>query len=164
MESAGPAREDALLLSSSGMCRSTRPSSKSRSLCRYKTASDLFIPLALETAYSQAFARKHGLTPAFCADVRNREGGRWRGHSCPRALRDLAKKRQGNVGLLPMFSFAYALPCQFAQDSTSVFSTTYKLNFGEVLYSQAFTHSQGRGGAGKSLAFILWKEIACESA
>ena len=77
-----------------GMCTSTRPSSKSRSFYRYKTAPHVFIPLALETACSQPFAQNHNLTPAVCADPQSRGWGPpVRNASCAsRTLRGLGRK------------------------------------------------------------------------
>ena len=65
-------RESASCPNPFAMCTSPRLPSKSRSLCRYETASHLFIPLAFETTCLQAFAQNHCLTPASCADAKNR--------------------------------------------------------------------------------------------
>ena len=70
MACVGPGRETTSCPNSFGMRTSTRPSSKSLSFYRYKIASDLFVPLALETTCSQPFAQKHCLTSAFCADLK----------------------------------------------------------------------------------------------
>jgi hypothetical protein len=98
MDGARPIRESRAFANSFGMC--TCPPScwagihNPISLCRYKTASHLHIPLALETTCSQALAQKPDLTPAFSADAESRgEGrcsvaraGRVRGIFCCRTL------------------------------------------------------------------------------
>ena len=72
MGSVTPVRETAFCRNSFGMRTSTYPSSKPSILCTYRIASDLFIPHALEIACFQAFAQKPCLTPASCADAKNR--------------------------------------------------------------------------------------------
>src|SRR5271170_2672518 len=70
-----PIRGPRLSLTSFGMCRSTRPSSNSRSFCTYKITSHLHIPQLLKVPQFQSLAPKSLLTPFVCADGRNRGGG-----------------------------------------------------------------------------------------
>ena len=115
MAHAGVFSDPPLSPNPSGMRRTTRPGSKSRSLCRYKTDPHLFIPLALETACSQPFAQNHNLTPAVCADPQSRGEGPavrslWRRTGLPSVVRlvDPGRSPASGRGAL----FASRLQCR----------------------------------------------------
>ena|SRR5208283_4233701 len=69
-ELAMPSNSTQTSANSLGMCRSTSPSSNSRSFCTYKFTSHLHIPNVLKVSYFQSLGRKSHLTPAVCADPR----------------------------------------------------------------------------------------------
>ena len=71
MDRMEPIRDDRLSPNSVRICISRRPSSKSRSFCRYETAPHLFIPQALEPACLQRFARFSALTPVVSAHAKS---------------------------------------------------------------------------------------------
>ena len=157
-------RESASCPNPFAMCTSPRLPSKSRSLCRYETASHLHIPLAFETTCLQAFAQNHCLTPSFCADPQGRERGQVaRTLLSARPSRPSKEKTRERRTASNVFIRLRASMPICTRFHVSIFNNLQTQFRRSPVFPSVYAFP-GEGGAGKSLAFILWKEIACESA